>query len=212
MFGTRVVFRPMMATLAVLAIALGGGLSACSSNPDAPNAPQETTEAPDYRIGPGDQLSVFVWRNPELSLSVPVRPDGRFSMPLVEDIEAADKTPTQLGRDLEDALSRYVKDPVVTVIVTEFQGPYAQQVRVVGEATEPRALSYRENMTLLDAMIAVGGLTEFAAGNRAVIERHTGSESRTYRARLSDLLKDGDTTANVALLPGDIIIIPQSFF
>ncbi len=196
-----------------LVLALGVTVGACSSNPEAPTAPQDIGEAPDYRIGPGDQLSIFVWRNPDLSMGVPVRPDGRFSMPLVEDMVAANKTPTQLGRDLEAELEQYIQDPIVTVMVTGFQGAFDQQVRIVGEAVQPQALPYRDDMTLLDAMIAVGGLTEFAAGNRAVLERSIGDgERKTFRARLDDLLKDGDVSANVALLPGDVIIIPQSFF
>jgi len=134
-------------------------------------------------------------------------------MPLVEDMVAANKTPTQLGRDLEAELEQYIQDPIVTVMVTGFQGAFDQQVRIVGEAAQPQALPYRDDMTLLDAMIAVGGLTEFAAGNRAVLERRIGDgERQTFRARLDDLLKDGDVSANVALLPGDVIIIPQSFF
>jgi len=197
----------------VLVLALAVTVGACSSNPDAPKAPQDIGETPDYRIGPGDQLSIFVWRNPDLSMGVPVRPDGRFSMPLVEDMVAANKTPTQLGRDLESELEQYIQDPIVTVMVTGFQGAFDQQVRIVGEAAQPQALPYRDDMTLLDAMIAVGGLTEFAAGNRAVLERRIGDgERQTFRARLDDLLKDGDVRANVALLPGDVIIIPQSFF
>jgi len=196
-----------------LVLALAVTVGACSSNPDAPKAPQDIGETPDYRIGPGDQLSIFVWRNPDLSMGVPVRPDGRFSMPLVEDMVAANKTPTQLGRDLEAELEQYIQDPIVTVMVTGFQGAFDQQVRIVGEAAQPQALPYRDDMTLLDAMIAVGGLTEFAAGNRAVLERRIGDgERQTFRARLDDLLKDGDVSANVALLPGDVIIIPQSFF
>ncbi len=173
---------------------------------------QEGEGAPYYLIGPGDSLSIFVWRNPDLSMSVPVRPDGRITMPLVEDLQASGKTPSQLARDIERVLAKYVKDPLVTVIVTGFVGPYSQQVRVVGEATQPQALPYREHMTVLDVMIAVGGLTEFAAGNRARLIRVVDGKQQVIRLRLDDLLKDGDITANVPLLPGDTLIIPESWF
>ena len=188
-------------------------LAACAVRPDAPAAVTESGAAPpEYVIGPHDQLEIFVWRNPELSLSVPVRPDGRVSVPLIEDLQAAGKTPTQLGRDVEELLAEFVQDPSVTVIVRGFVGPFAQQIRVVGEATEPRAIPYRANMTALDVMIEVSGLTEFAAGNRTVIVRSTDGETESYRVRLDDLLKDGDVSANVEMLPGDILIIPQSWF
>lgn len=165
-----------------------------------------------YMIGAGDALQVFVWRNPDLSATVPVRPDGRISIPLVEDIDCAGKTPTQLAREIEERLRKYVMDPVVTVIVNQFVGPYTQQIRIVGEAARPQSLSYRANMSVLDAMIAVGGLTAFAAGNRAKLVRSTNGQQTTTTIRLEALLKDGDVSANTALQPGDIIIIPQTFF
>ena len=143
---------------------------------------------------------------------MPVRPDGRISVPLIEDLPAAGKTPTALARDIESVLKEYVQDPIVTVIVTGFVGPFSQQVRVVGEATQPQALPYREKITVLDVMISVGGLTEFAAGNRAVVVRQAGGDEQAFRVRLDDLLRDGDISANVALLPGDVLIIPQSWF
>ena len=143
---------------------------------------------------------------------MPVRPDGRISLPLIEDLQAANKTPTELARDVEKVLAEFVQNPVVTVIVTNFVGPFDQQVRVVGEASTPQAIPYREKMTVLDVMIAVGGLTEFAAGNRAVIVRSSGKKKNSYRVRLDDLLKDGDVSANVDVLPGDVLIIPQSWF
>ncbi|WP_246148457.1 XrtA/PEP-CTERM system exopolysaccharide export protein [Skermanella pratensis] len=199
---------------AFLAVA---GLTACSSadNPPAPGtvqAQQPTT--PDYRIGPLDTIQIYVWQSPEFSVTVPVRPDGRISTPLIEDLEATGKTPTQLARDVEEKLKVYVQDPLVTVIVSGFAGPFDQQVRVVGEATQPRAIPYRANMTMLDVMIEVGGLTEFASGNRAVLARGggTSSEKTTFNVRLDDLLRDGDIRANVPVLPGDVIIIPQSWF
>ncbi len=189
------------------------GLSACSDFQDAPTAaPQSVDASPGYLVGPGDQLQIFVWRNPELSTTVPVRPDGRISLPLIEDLQAANKTPTDLARDVEKVLAEFVQNPVVTVIVSEFVGPFNQQVRVVGEALQPRAISYREKMTILDVMIEVGGLTEFAAGNRAVIVRADKNKKTSYRVRLDDLLKSGDVSANVDVLPGDVLIIPQSWF
>ena len=198
------------AVLAVLALAV---VAACAQYPEAPAmAPGEQAATPDYLIGPGDQVEIFVWRNPELSLTLPVRPDGRISVPLIEDLSAAGKTPTALARDIESVLKQYVQDPIVTVIVTGFVGPFDQQVRVVGEATEPQALSYRERMTVLDVMISVGGLTEFAAGNRAVVVRQVDGAEQAFRVRLDDLLRDGDVSANVAMLPGDVLIIPQSWF
>lgn len=199
------------------------GVTGCSSitglfNGDDPPAPgnvmvqQPTT--PDYRIGPLDTIQIFVWQSPEFSVTVPVRPDGRISTPLIEDLEATGKTPTQLARAIEQKLKVYVQDPLVTVIVSGFAGPFDQQVRVVGEAVQPRAIPYRANMTMLDVMIEVGGLTEFASGNRAVLARggSTASDKTTFNVRLDDLLRDGDIRANVPVLPGDVIIIPQSWF
>jgi len=164
-----------------------------------------------YLIGAGDTLSVIVWRNPDLSMSVPVRPDGRVSIPLVEDLPAAGKDPSMVAREVEHALAKYVRDPVVTIIVTQFAGPYSEQIRVIGQAAKPQALAYRENMTLLDVMIAVGGITEFAAGNRANILR-TSEGNKLYRVRLDDLMRSGDISANVAVRPGDVLIIPESWF
>jgi len=167
---------------------------------------------PMYHIGPGDALNIFVWRNPELSVTVSVRPDGRINTPLVEDLVASGKTATELARNLESRLSRYVKNPVVTVMVSGFVGQYEEQIRVVGEATKPQALPYRARMTLLDVMIQVGGLTEFAAGNAATLIRETDGKQRQYEVRLDDLLRDGDISANVVMLPGDILIIPEAWF
>ena len=196
-----------------LAVLASAALAACTQYPDAPAAaPSAQATTPDYLIGPGDQVEIFVWRNPELSLNLPVRPDGRISVPLIEDLPAAGKTPTALARDIEGVLKKYVQEPVVTVIVKGFVGPFNQQVRVVGEATAPQALSYREKMTVLDVMISVGGLTEFAAGNRAVVVRQVDGAEQAFRVRLDDLLRDGDVSANVAMLPGDVLIIPQSWF
>jgi len=200
----------------MLTVALAGTawLGACSSGPEATGVASATTGSytGNYLVGPGDQLEIFVWHNPELSVKVPVRPDGKISIPLVEDVDCAGKTPTQLARTIEQRLKTYVNDPVVTVIVNDFNGPYTEQVRVVGEASKPHAIAYRQDMTILDAMIAVGGLTPYAAGNRATLVRNEDGKQESLRIRLDDLLKDGDVRANVALRPGDIIIIPQSYF
>jgi polysaccharide export outer membrane protein len=189
-------------------VLLAGGCAGKS----APPAPAAISLAEyKYRIGPGDTLSVIVWRNPDLSMSVPVRPDGSITLPLVEDLLAAGKDPTVVARDVERALSKYIRDPVVTIVVTQFGGPYTEQIRVIGQATKPQALPYRANMTLLDVMIAVGGITDFAAGNRSNILR-TSEGNKLYRVRLDDLLRDGDISANVAVKPGDVLIIPESWF
>jgi len=175
-------------------------------------AAQVVTASSDYLIGPGDSIQIFVWHNADLSATVPVRPDGKVSIPLVEDIPCAGKTPTQLARDVEERLKKYVQDPTVTIIVSGFVGLPAQQIRIVGEATTPRAVHYRENMSILDAMIEVGGLNTFAAGNQAKLVRMVNGQQVTTVVRLRSLLEDGDISANVPLQPGDIIIIPQSFF
>ncbi|MCL4763108.1 MAG: polysaccharide export protein, partial [Burkholderiales bacterium] len=161
--------------------------------------------------GPLDNVNVIVWRNPELSIAVPVRPDGKISTPLVDDIVAIGKTPTELEREIERALTKFIRDPVVTVVVTTFVGPSSEQIRVTGEAARPQVLPYRQSLTLLDVMIAVGGLTDFADGNAATIYR-AAEGGKIYSVRLSDLIKRGDITANVDMRPGDILIIPQSWF
>lgn len=197
--------RRLLVPLAVMALA------ACSTV-NLPPAPA-TAQTADYSyiIGAGDNVNIIVWRNPELSLSVPVRPDGKVSAPLVDELVAQGKTPPELARDIEKKLATYVRDPVVTVIVTGFVGPFSEQIRVVGEAARPLFLPYKQKMTLLDVMIAVGGLTDFADGNRAVIQR-TSDGNKQYSVRLKDLIKRGDTSANVEMRPGDILIIPQSLF
>jgi polysaccharide biosynthesis/export protein len=165
-----------------------------------------------YLIGPGDTVSIVVWRNPDLTMSIPVRPDGKISTPLVEDLLASGKTSTQLARDIEKALARYIQNPVVTVIVNSFVGTYSQQVRVIGEATKPQALPFRENMSLLDVMISVGGITDFADGNKASILRTSGGKTQRFGVRVSDLVRGGDLSADVSMRPGDVLVIPQSFF
>jgi len=157
-------------------------------------------------------LRIAVWQNPDLTVELPVRPDGRISVPLIEDAVAVGKTPTALARELELRLAKFVTKPIVTVMPREFYGPYAAQVRVIGEAVQPRALPYRSNMTVLDAIIAVGGLTKYAAGNRTTLVRMTDNTQQTYAVHLDDLIRDGKINENVALEPGDILIIPQSYF
>lgn len=189
------------------------GLAGCAGKEELPSASilgQGPT--PVYRIGPLDTVQIFVWRNPELTTSVPVRPDGRISVPLIEDLEAAGKTPSQLARDIEKKLSTYVQEPIVTVLVSGFVGTFDEQIRVVGEATRPQAIPYRANMTLLDVMIEVGGITDFAAGNDSTIVRVVDAKQKSYAAHLDDLLKDGDIGANVQMMPGDVLIIPESWF
>jgi polysaccharide export outer membrane protein len=185
-------------------------VAGCASQ--LPPAPTKAA-TPDYKylIGAGDVLNITVWRNPELSATVPVRPDGKITAPLIEDIVAIGKNPTELAREMEERLKKYIQEPVVTIVVQNFVGPTSEQVRVVGQATKPAALNYKQDMTVLDAMIAVGGLTEFAAGNRAVLIRAT-EGNKAYNVRLHDLLKRGDVSANVELRPGDVIIIPEGWF
>jgi polysaccharide export outer membrane protein len=185
----------------------------CGGAPELPPAPPASSlPSAEYRIGPGDSLNIFVWRNPELTVTVPVRPDGRVSIPLVEDVVAIGKTPTSLAREYEQRLGKYIREPLVTVIVSGFVGPIPDQVRIIGEAAQPRSLPYRADMTVLDAMIAVGGLTRYAAGNDSVIIRTANGVQTTYAVHLRDLIRDGDISSNVALQPGDILIIPQRLF
>ena len=199
--------RPFAVFVALLGAVVVAG---CANKlPPPPSVPDSSSE---YRIGPGDALSIFVWQNKELSTEVPVRPDGKISLPLVNDLVAAGKTPTELSTDIQDQLKKYVNNPLVTVIVHSFVGPYSQQVRVVGEAARPKSLNYRDRMTVLDAMIEVGGLTPLAAGDRATLVRIVGGKQSSFGLRLDDLIKDGDMTANAPLAPGDVIIIPQSYF
>jgi polysaccharide export outer membrane protein len=197
-----------------------GLLGACAAFQGSEQLPASTsygsraTSPEDYKyiIGPGDSVQIFVWRNPEVSQGVTVRPDGKITTPLVEDLQASGKTPTQLARDLEKALETYIRQPIVTVIVAGGVGPYSEQIRVVGQAANPQAISYKEKMTLLDVMIVVGGLTEFADGNNTKIVRIVDGEQKEYVARVDDLLNDGDINANVDMLPGDILIIPEAWF
>lgn len=189
-------------------------LAACAGGPSGtlPPAPAQAGAADyNYLIGAGDTLNIIVWRNPELSGSTPVRPDGKISTALVDELMVQGRTSVEVAREVEKRLAAFVRDPVVTVVVTGFVGPYSEQIRVVGEAARPQFLPFKQKMTLLDVMIAVGGLTDFADGNSASILR--GSEgNKQYSVRLRDLIKRGDVTANVEMRPGDILIIPQSLF
>jgi polysaccharide export outer membrane protein len=210
----------MQSVVRICAVIALCALTAACSGSNAPGAQADkgppgqgdNTPGPEYVIGPGDGLAIFVYRSPELSIDVPVRPDGRISIPLVPDISAAGKTPSELSKEIADRLKQYVKDPVVTVIVRNFVGPFDRQVRVIGEATEPQAIAYRDHMTLLDVMIAAKGLTRYAAGNSATIVRRTPEGDRIIKVRLDDLLKDGDIKENVDMRPGDTLIIPQTWF
>ena len=198
--------------LGALSLAGASLLGACSTTSTLPSAPK-AAESPNqrYKIGPLDTLNVVVWRNPELSAVVTVRPDGYVSTPLVEDLQAAGKDAAALSREMEKALAKFVRDPVVSIVVSGFQGIYSEQIRIVGEAARPQSVPFRQNMTILDVMIQAGGMTDFADGNGAVLIR--GSEGgKQYSVRLRDLLKRGDISANVAVVPGDIIIVPQSWF
>lgn len=192
--------------LAAVALVLAG----CSTA--YPPAPVQAGAADySYVIGAGDTLNIIVWRNPELSTIVPVRPDGKLTTPLVDELLAQGKTSSQVAREIEKRLSSFVRDPIVTVVVTTFVGPYSEQIRVVGQAARPQFLPYKQKMSVLDVMIAVGGLTDFADGNGASIVR-TSEGNKQYSVRLSDLVKRGDVSANVEMRPGDILIIPQSLF
>lgn len=198
--------------LAVGALALAALLTGCASSGAYAPAPTSVPSMEHrYKVGPLDVLAITVWRNPELSTTVTVRPDGRISMPLIDEVMAAGKNPSEVARELEKGLSKLLRDPSVTVIVSGFQGTYGEQIRIVGEAARPQAVPFRQEMTVLDVMIQAGGLTDYADGNSAVLVR--GSEKgKQYSLRLKDLLKRGDISANAPVLPGDIIIVPQSWF
>jgi polysaccharide export outer membrane protein len=199
--------RPRISNALVIGLLFLGG---CETAPLAPNVEPPTEYT--YIIGPGDSIEMFVWGNPEVTRTVPVRPDGKISAPLVEELQASGKTPFQLARDIERELGKFIRNPLVSVIVSNFIGPYSEQVRVVGQATKAQAVPYKENMSLLDLMILVGGVTDYAAANRATIVRTVNGVQQQFRVRIDDLLDDGDITANVNVLPGDILIIPEAYF
>ncbi len=191
-------------------------ISACSNNtlPTATLHSSNTADVNSYKylIGAGDVLNIFVWRNPEVSGSFVVRPDGMITTSLVEDIKVSGKTPTELARSIEEILATYLRDPIVTVTVNSFVGPFSEQIRVIGEAAQPQAINYTQHMTLLDVMIQVGGLTEFADGDDAVLVRMENGKQIQYEIMIDELLKNGEISANVDMLPGDIIIIPEAWF
>jgi polysaccharide biosynthesis/export protein len=202
-------FRSIL--LAILALALAGcadgGSIAASKLSSTPVVSQA-----DYRIGPGDQLKIFVWHNEDLSTSVVVRPDGKISTPLVNDIIAAGKTPAQLTEDLTKVLSEYVRSPKVNVTVVSFVGTFSDQIRVVGQATHPKVIAYRAGMTILDVMLEAGGLAEHASGNKTKVLRVIGGKTQKIAVKLNNLLYDGDVTQNIAMMPGDVVVVPLSIF
>ena len=208
-FARRHLIQALLIAASALSGCAGGALPA--SEAIASNR-TNTIDDHTYRIGPGDTLEVFVWRNPEISTTVQVRPDGMISTPLVEDMIAVGKTPTQLARDMEGVLATYIRSPSVNIIVSGFQGTPGDMIRVVGQAQNPQAVIYRDGMTVLDLMIAVGGLGEFAAGNRSKIIREVNGETIEYRVRLADLLHKGKISENFDLRPGDVLIIPETYF
>jgi polysaccharide export outer membrane protein len=211
--------RPLTGSTLAFALCLGAAAAADAKGrdrlpPASVVSSDDTAPTERYVIGALDQLNVFVWRNADLGGKVQVRPDGMITTPLIPDLQAAGRTPAQLGEDIRLALTKYVDDPRVTVMVETFQGSFSQQIRIVGATAKPASLPYRANMTLLDAMIAVGGLSEYAAGNRARLIRHdraTGTQ-KEYDLKIARLLKKGDYSANVRLEPCDVIIIPESMF
>jgi polysaccharide export outer membrane protein len=194
-----------------IAAGLAAAITGCSSAPVQIEAPTEEAQPQaEYRVGPGDSLRIVVFNHADLSGQVPVRPDGFVSMPLVEDVQAAGKTPSQLARDLEAKLSEYVRSPKVSVIVENFQGTPADQIKVIGQGVTPRTLPYRNNMTVMDVVIAAGGLNEFAAGNRARIIRKVNGKTVEIPVRLKDIIDKGKMETNIEVLPGDILVVPES--
>jgi polysaccharide export outer membrane protein len=205
---TSILKRFALLALAASALVLGG----CASRAPVQAPVEAAAPHHDYLIGPGDNVSINVWRNPEVSMTVPVRPDGKITTPLVEDLPASGKTATELARDIEKALAKFIQQPVVTVIVTGFTGTYGEQIRVIGQAARPQALPYRRDMSLMDVLIAVGGVTEFASGNKASVIRNIDGKLQKMPVRLNDLIKEGDISANMSMRPGDVLVIPESFF
>ena len=198
--------------LAIMSISML--VSGCGSGdyPPAPKKISNLAHDTEYRLGPLESIQIFVWRAPELSTSVAIRPDGKISIPLIEDLQAAGRTPTELARDIEKALASYIKKPLVTVIIGGFTGDLEQQVRVIGQSKNPQSIPYRSGMTVLDVMISVGGLLEFADGNSATLTRGKGESRKIYSLLLDDLIRGGDITVDVPVQPGDVIIIPESQF
>jgi polysaccharide export outer membrane protein len=202
----REVLRTFFLLACTVSVACGGVAAQ-----DAPAPPPAVSAGNEYIIGPGDTLQVFVWRNPELTTSVPVRPDGKISTPLVEDMVAVGKSPSQLARDIETVLAEYIRQPQVNIIVSQAVSTFSQ-VKVIGQVQNPQSVPYREGMTVMDAVLAVGGLTTFAAGNRAKVVRAEAGGQKEFKVRLADLVNKGDLSQNLALKPGDVIVVPESRF
>ncbi|NMH59073.1 XrtA/PEP-CTERM system exopolysaccharide export protein [Alteromonas ponticola] len=215
MYRSKYLFKIALGTSITLLAGCSSLTSDSSSTlPEASTHASLTTDVSEYQylIGPGDTLNIFVWRNPDISGTFTVRPDGKVTTSLVEDIQVAGKTPTNLAREIEQKLSTYINNPRVTISVNSFSGPLSEQVRVIGEAMNPKVVNYTKNMTLLDLMISVGGLTEFADGNGAKLVRVVDGEKRTYDIDIDDLIRKGNISKNVDILPGDIVIIPEAWF
>src|SRR4051812_27569880 len=218
-FATRVAVGAVSLLMAATAVA--ANKPQVGTKTDAPSAdvgtnqatvaPAESKVTNDYMIGPGDTLQVFVWRNPELTQTVPVRPDGKITTPLVQDMIAVGKTPTQLARDIESVLGEYVRSPQVNVIVTQPASAFSQ-VKIIGQVVRPQSIAYRDGLTVLDAVLAVGGLGPFAAGNRAKVVRTESGKTQEIKVKLASLVNDGDMRQNIGLKPGDVIVIPESRF
>lgn len=207
----RVLDRPARALVIALSLAALMPMAVHAQNARK-NGAAPASSSTDYKIGPGDELNIFVWGQKDLSAKVPVRPDGKISTPLVEDMVAVGKTPSQLGHDIEKVLSEYIRSPHVTVIVEKSVGTFASQIRVLGQVMQPGAIPYRERMTLLDVMLQVGGLTDFAAGNRSKLIRTENGKRKVFRVRLGKLLNDGDLSQNMPVRPGDVISVPKALF
>lgn len=208
------IIKRILFSASLLMVALVSGCGSTTLLPPATVHASNNLDVTSYKylIGAGDVVNIFVWRNPEVSGTFTVRPDGMITTSLVEDIQVSGKTPTDLARTIEDILSTYIKEPIVTVTVNQFNGPFSEQIRVIGEAASPRTINYTQHMTLLDVMISVGGLTEFADGNSAILVRVEDGKQKQYQIYIEDLIKNGKITANVDVLPGDIIVIPETWF
>lgn len=209
--GGRIVLRIWLLLVAT-SLALSGCAFWLDKAPIGASAPEVYSAAPEYMIGPGDTVQIFVWRSAEFTVTVPVRPDGRISIPMLQDVQAAGRSPSQVADEVRKGLTNYVRDPMVTVIVQTMGGVGGGKVSVIGEAATPKSITYRAGLTLLDAMIEAGGLTQFANGNDARLVRVVSGKPKEFRVRVADLMKDGDTTANVELAPGDVIRIPERWF
>lgn len=202
--------RTMRTLILPMVLLLAGAVSAQAQ--DDESAPRARSTSGEYLIGPGDTLNVFVFREPDLSTQIPVRPDGQISTPLVEDMMAVGKTPTELARDIESVLAEYIRSPKVTIIVENFVGTFGAQIRILGQVESPGAVPFRDGMTMLDALLEAGGLTEFAAGNRSRLRRTVDGRPQERRVRLDNLLNKGDMRENLDMMPGDVLVVPEAVF